>query len=648
MFRRTPAQLSMMESRYLVSPAKRARLERSWAEAFRTHVLPLIDEEVFRPCFCEDNGRPNTSIRLLVGMHLLKEADDLTDEQILDAIEFNIQWQHALGVEPAHAHVCEKTLHNFRHKLIENARAKVVFEQLTEALIKADGLSSVRQRLDSSHVISNIAVLSRLGLFTETVAKFLRELRKDAADKLAKLDDGYTKRYLDREGYFSDANREQARRRLPVVAQDLYALVQAFAADEVVGTWSSYGLLVRLLADQCDVVDGKREDTNVKVKELDEAPEEEDASDEPNAARPEERGEDAAVGVAAGTTPEATPAGDTTGPVTLKEPKNIAGTSLQSPHDPDATYGHKGKGYEVQVAETCVKENPYQVITAIDVNGAHASDQHVTVPIVMGLIMRGLGPEKVLADTNFSSGENIAACGDMGVELVAPVQDPTTPRRPDRWEGPVEGTTPAPPPPAVEGVAAAAPLTRAEESAVDGPTANGVAAPEPDDVKAPIVEEQSAPRLGLDAFRFESTYREVKTCPAGHSPLRHAILDTWPPYQSTFDGRLCASCPLVDRCPTRRTADGDRALRFRDVKAATATRQREQQEPAFKEQYKLRSGIESTNAELKGRHGAGELRVRKNERVVVALALKALALNVKRAVQHHTEALRVESTPDAE
>ena len=26
--------------------------------------------------------------------------------------------------------------------------------------------------------------------------------------------------------------------------------------------------------------------------------------------------------------------------------------SLRSPHDPDATYGHKGKGYEVQVAET--------------------------------------------------------------------------------------------------------------------------------------------------------------------------------------------------------------------------------------------------------------------------------------------------------
>jgi len=37
----------------------------------------------------------------------------------------------------------------------------------------------------------------------------------------------------------------------------------------------------------------------------------------------------------------------------LKEGKKISGSSLQSPHDPDATYGHKGKGYEVQLAETC-------------------------------------------------------------------------------------------------------------------------------------------------------------------------------------------------------------------------------------------------------------------------------------------------------
>jgi hypothetical protein len=609
MFRLTDPQLSLMESRFLVSPVKRARLEKSWAEAFRSHVLPLIDEEVFRSCFSADNGRPNKSIRLLVGMHLLKEADDLTDEQVLDAVEFNIQWQHALGVEPAHAHVCEKTLHNFRHKLVENARAMTVFQQLTGALMKADGLSAVRQRLDSTHVISNIAVLSRLGLFTETVTNFLRALRKEEPAKLAKLGDGYTKRYLERDGYFADANREQAQRRLPMVAQDLHALVQAFEADEVVHAMPSYGLLVRLLAEQC-VVDGDSPEAPVKLNE----PKKPSAAtvNEDAPAKPEE------------STAVAGP-NDAEAPVKLKEPKEIAGTSLQSPHDPDATYGHKGKGYEVQLAETCVDDNPYQVITAVDVNGAHASDQHATMPIVEGLLARGIGPETMLADTGFGSGENIAACADLGVALLARVQDPAAPPKPECWNGPVHSAISATP----------APVPAPETSA----SAEAPVAAEFADAKAGVVAAQGAPKLGLEAFRFKAAYAEVATCPGGHSPLRQDMTEDWQPYQATFDGRICAGCPLVDRCPTRRTADGDRALRWRDVKAATATRQREQQESAFKEKYKLRSGIESTNAEIKGRHGAGDLRIRGGERVVVALALKALALNVKRAVQHHTEAL---------
>ena len=629
MYRPTDPQLSLMESRFLIPPVKRRRLERSWAEAFRTRVLPLIEEDVFRGCFCEDNGRPNKSIRLLVGLHLLKEADDLTDEQILDALEFNIQWQHALGVEPADAHVAEKTLHNFRHKLVENGRAQVVFQQLTEALMAADGLSAVRQRLDSTHVLSNIAVLTRLGLFTETVANFLRELRREAPEKLAKLDEGYAKRYLDRDGYFADAKREQAQRRLPVVAKDLYALVRAFEGDEDTRAWESYALLARLLADQCDVVGEANPEEPVKVKE---------GTEEPVKAKE-----------------------GTEEPVTVKEGKEISGTSLQSPHDPEATYGHKGKGYETQLTETCVSDNPYQVITAVSVNGAHESDQKATVPMVKGLVDRGIGPEVMLADTGFGSGENIAACAEMGVELVARVQDPSAPPKPDHWDEPVEATpvgeAPAPETPAAQELAAAAlcdappvaPDTADPAGAPEGLAAQAADEPEPEPGAAPAAPDTAEPRLGLDAFGFSSTYKEMVACPAGHAPLRNEITASRPPYRAVYDGATCASCPLAARCPTRRTADGDRVVRWRQDKAATATRQRDQQESAFKERYKLRSGIESTNAEFKGRHGAGDLRVRGRDRVEAALTLKALALNAKRAVQHHTEALRNAdgTTPDA-
>jgi hypothetical protein len=556
MFRATTPQLSLLESRFLVDAKKRERLERSWAEVFRTKILPLIDEEVFRECFHADNGRPNKSIRLLVGLHILKEADDLTDEQIVDALEFNIQWQHALGVEPATAHVADRTLYYFRRKLMENERAQRVFEQVTQAMMKMDGLSAARQRLDSTHVISNIAVLTRLGLFTETITVFLRELRKEAPTKLAKLDSSLLNRYLERQGYFSDATREQAQRRLPVVAQDLLFLVRRFATDAGVVALPSYGLLARLLADQCNVTEGEAE----------------------------------------------TPS------VTVKEGKEVAGTSLQSPHDPGATYGHKGKGYEAQVAETCVKENPYQVITAVDLNGAHASDQHATVPIVEKLIADGNKPDELLADTGYGSGENIVGCAELGVVLIAPVQDPDAPERPDRWIG--EGA-------AVASGAVSAPAT--PEQATD----------------VPCVPVPTAP-MTLGEFAFNATFSEVVACPNGVAPTEQRSTDT--AYYATFPGASCATCPFAETCITRRIAHSDdRTLRWRDTKAATEARQRTQQTPAFREAYKLRSGIESTNAELKGRHGLRDVRVRGADRVELAVVLKSLALNVKRAVQHHTE-----------
>jgi hypothetical protein len=36
------------------------------------------------------------------------------------------------------------------------------------------------------------------------------------------------------------------------------------------------------------------------------------------------------------------------------------------------TYGHKGKGFEVQLTETCDENNPFEVVTAISVDFAYA------------------------------------------------------------------------------------------------------------------------------------------------------------------------------------------------------------------------------------------------------------------------------------
>ena len=630
MFRPTSPQHSLFESRLLVPAAKRVRLEKSWAHVFLTKVLPLIDEELYRDAFDPETGRPNRSIRLLTGVHLLKEWYDLTDEETLEQLEYNIQWQYALGVTPEQAHLPRKTLHNHRVRTLQDDRAQKMFERVTRGLVEVDGLSVSRQRLDSTHVISNMAVLTRLGLLVETLTKFFKELKLEAPEKLAGLGRRLRARYLDREGYFADVKKEQARRRLPVVAQDLQTVVLAFADDEQVRALESYGLVVRVFEEQVEVIeetvdvpkDGGEDDAagglEVAASQAgaESADEDEDAggstapqmsptgaSDEQ--AEPESTEEDGGVSAANGDGPEAAgsdasgaTAQRATPAVRLKEGKQVGGDSLQSPHDPDATYGRKGKGYEVQIAETCVPENPYQVVTHIDINGAHESDQHATSKVIGALHATELAPDELLADTGYGSGENIVDAAVNGVDLQAPVQDPNAPKKRDTFIEPV---------------------------------AMGELSP-------PLTD----PPLGLGDFSFNRTFDEVLSCPGGFEPTSHEVDEQRrEPYKATFDAAQCAGCPLLGRCPTRQLkGSSNRILRWRDSKAATATRQREQREAAFKENYKARSGIESTNEELKSRHGVRNLRVRGRARVKMCMFFKAKALNAKRACQAGVRALR--------
>ena len=115
-------------------------------------------------------------------------------------------------------------------------------------------------------------------------------------------------------------------------------------------------------------------------------------------------------------------AGECKVPVALKDPKQVSADSLQSPHDPDVTYsGHKGKGYEVQVAETCHEENATQLITHVEVTPSSGSDTDVSVPVVDGLAERKVRPDELFADTAYGSGRNAFEASRRGTELVSPV-----------------------------------------------------------------------------------------------------------------------------------------------------------------------------------------------------------------------------------
>ena len=545
MFRKRSPQRSLLECQFLVPPAKAQRLQKSWAEAFQQRALPLIQEESFAGLYCADNGRPNQPVQVVFGVLLLKEIFNLTDEEALEQLEFNLLWQHALGLSGEESHLCQKTLHNFRARLLTQDPVRLVFEETTDRIIGALGVRVDRQRLDSTHILSNFAQLTRLGLFCETLRVFLVQLGQAHPRLSGQVPAGLRRRYVKDDGTvnrYEDARREGARRRLGVCARDVYRL-QAQFAGTAAATLPEYELLGRLLTEQCEIT---------------RAPQSPGADDD-------DQGEG---GV----------------PVVLKEPAQIASDSLQTPHDPDVTYsGHKGKGYAVQIAETCHEDNAVELITHVAVTDACASDAQATLPALETLWERDLQPSELVADTTYGSAENAVAAACLGTELVSPVGG------------------------------------------------SGVQEEE--------VELEDAQRaLTAADFTLDAGLQEAAVCPAGQASTQIFEREgTSRRVEIVFAREQCEACPHYARCPARWDETVGGYVLVVDLAAHNLERRRRQERSgAFAKRYAIRAGIEATNSELKRKHGLAKLRVRGRRRVVLVVCLKALACNVKRMLRAAT------------
>ena len=283
-------------------------------------------------------------------------------------------------------------------------------------------------------------------------------------------------------------------------------------------------------------------------------------------------------------------AGECKVPVALKDPKQVSADLLQSPHDPDVTYsGHKGKGYEVQVAETCHEENATQLITHVEVTPSSGSDTDVSVPVVDGLAERKVRPDELLADTAYGSGRNAFEASRRGTELVSPVA----------------GSAPG----------------NSHEGEGDGP-----------------------PPLTVADFQIDVTGEQATVCPAGHPCIEEYELKDAPErVEVHFAGTTWEPCALRSRCPVKldRRA-GAYVLKADLVKVNIERRRRAEATEEWRKRYDIRAGIEGTNSELKRAHGLGRLRVRGGRRVRLAVYLKALACNFKRMV--HARLVEMENT----
>ena len=256
-------------------------------------------------------------------------------------------------------------------------------------------------------------------------------------------------------------------------------------------------------------------------------------------------------------------------PVRPKDPKveKIPATPLEGSGD-DATYGHKGKGYQAQVAETCDQENEIEVVTHVSVEGAHESDQHATIPVLDDLQNKGCKPDTLLADTNYGRGQNIVDAAQRDVDLVSPSCGP----KPEVDEG----------------------------------------------------------DFILADFAFGSDGERIEHCPMGQEPVEQGARGKGRRY-ARMDAKRCGRCRWMGRCPARRSDRAvPVTLTWSPAAAATSARRHRERTKEFKDGYRLRSGIEATNSEYKRPYGGGRLRVRGSPAVHRTVKFKFMALNIRR------------------
>ena len=344
----------------------RTHLLSGWHGAFRHVILELMPVDAVSGHFDATMGRPTKELYSMAGLLLMKEFKDWTKDEALDAYCLDMATHYALNLEPVAHDLGMRTLERYITLFEEDKIAKVTMHNITIKLVKLLGIKIDKQRLDSTHIFSDMASFGRTRLMGVAIKRFLTQLIRHNKEDYHSLDESFCHRYAPSvHQLFADTKKDrQSRKHLrQQVAEDMHFIIRRFGSHENHNGKDTYKAVERIFYEQCEVHEDK-----VIVK------------------------------------------------------KKTGGHVMQNPSDPDATYdGHKGPGHQAQIAETCHPENEVQLITSVIPQTAAESDANAVEEVLDDLTTNGLLPDEMLADTLYAGDANVQRAAEQGVELVGPV-----------------------------------------------------------------------------------------------------------------------------------------------------------------------------------------------------------------------------------
>ena len=353
----------------IIPPLGFKRITTGWQGIFRHVLLKLMPAGQLGEHFHEFLGRPTKELYAMAGLLFLQELHGWTNAQAVEAYLFRTDVQYALNLEPGSDEICDRTVERYRALFVEDELAGKLMDQVTTQLVNDLELNVDQQRLDSTHVFSNMASFGRTRLMGITIKRFLTQVKRHHPEDYRALPEALRQRYstspakrFARDGS-STADRTRTRQQ---VAEELHELIERFAEHPGLKDRPSYKALVTVFEQQCELVESK-----VEVR------------------------------------------------------SKTGGACVQNPSDPEATYdGHKGQGYKAQIVETCSDANDVQLILEVLPQTAADPDAGALEPLLDRLEQKDRLPEALLADTAFGGDDNVQRAAGKGVELVSPVAGP--------------------------------------------------------------------------------------------------------------------------------------------------------------------------------------------------------------------------------
>jgi transposase len=341
----------------------------------------LFPDDDLVDMYCPDNGRPSLPPSLMNGVLLLQFYDDVSDEEAVDRLKYDLRWKVALDLALDFAGFHPTSLTKYRNRLVENNQERYAFDRFITVAREAGFIPDrITLLTDTTNVRGAGAVQDTYTLLRKGIRKVLKAAGFHLPHKrqgLAREARALLERYVDqdRKADIDWSDPQQRLAQLQVLFQDAEAALDLAAeqiAEDEVRAWG--WLLVKILGDDL-VVDDQGQ---------------------------------AQMG------------------------QGTAADRVISLSDPQMRHGRKSKahlfnGFKVVVS---TEQSSELILDIADVTASGSDGEHLMPTIERVEANAGVTVERVLGDGAFGSGENRAACArdpEHLIDLVAPLARPANP-----------------------------------------------------------------------------------------------------------------------------------------------------------------------------------------------------------------------------